>query len=648
MSRTRAAALAALAVVVVAAVAWWAFQRAVDRRFDEIAGRGDPPLAVALERVHVSAERTLTASEPGVTEHLHLSDVRAILPTPSGTWIGTTGGLRLRSGDRETVYTARSGLLRSAVVGLAPLGDALVVAHPEGGLSVIRGTLVRTVSRPDLVCTSVAASAEGILVGTADQGLLLWDGEALSPMTIAGGDDDSAWEIVPRITAVTCDAAGRIWVATFDQGVALRDDEGWRLLGVADGLADPFVTSVAAGTRDNEPVVLVGTQVGATLHHLDRVQAVGLHHEHVAALAAGDEVWLAGTFGGGLALFESGDWGQITTPDLPSEYVQAVAVDDRGRLWIGTRDGLVLRDEGRWRVLDAPEGPPGPCITAITVVPGGEHPALWAGTFERGVGRLLNGIWTRFGPESGLPSLEINALTVHRGVLWVGTNAGAAWYSEGLFHDHPRLAAIRGDAVTALLSDGDALWLGTNRGAVRLSAEGDVARIGVRDGLVNAHVYALARAPGALWAGTLGGISGLRPDGGVAPLDTPTVVAGPGALSGNWVNALLSRGDELYVGSYGGGVDRRAGGTWAHPFPGPGETLEINPGAATWVEDRAVFGTLDRGLLVVDADGDDGRTLDAELGLGAASVTAVHFDGADLWIGTTAGMSRVPASQIAQ
>jgi ligand-binding sensor domain-containing protein len=648
MSRTRAAALAALAVVVLAAVAWWALQRAVDRRFDEIVDRGDAPQAAALERVQVSAERTLTASEPGTTEHLHLSDIRSILPTPSGTWIGTTGGLRLRSGDRETIYTARSGLLRNAVAGLAPLGDALVVAHPEGGLSVIRGALVRTVSRPDLVCTSVAASSEGVLVGTADQGLLLWDGEALSPMTIAGGDDDDAWEIVPRITAVTCDTAGRIWVATFDQGVALRDDEGWHLLGVADGLADPFVTSVAAGTRDDDPVVLVGTQVGATLHHLDRVQAVGLHHEHVAALAAGDEVLLAGTFGGGLALFESGDWVQITTPDLPSEYVQAVAVDDRSRLWIGTRDGLVLRDEGRWRVLAAPAGPPGPCITAITAVPGGGQPALWAGTFERGVGRLLDGIWARFGSESGLPSPEINALAVHRGVLWVGTNAGAAWFSEGLFHDHPRLAAMRGDAVTALLSDGDALWLGTNRGVVRLSAEGDVARIGVRDGLVNSHVYALARAPGALWAGTLGGISGLRPDGGVAPLDTPTVVAGPGALSGNWVNALLSRGDELYVGSYGGGVDRRAAGTWTHPFPGAGETLEINPGAAAWVEDRAVFGTLDRGLLVVDADGDDGRTLDAELGLGAASVTAVHFDGAELWIGTTAGILRVPASQIAQ
>lgn len=648
MPRVRMAALAALAVVAIAALTFWAFQRSVERRVDEIGARGDLPETATLDRVHIGAERSLTPVEPGTSEHLHLSDVRSILPTPSGTWIGTTGGLRLRSGDRETIYTARSGLLRSAVTGLAPLGDSLVAAHPEGGLSVIRGSLVRTVSGADLVCTSVAAVEGGVLVGTADQGLLRWDGATLSPVPISGGQDEGAWELVPRITDVACDAAGRIWVGTFDQGVALHDDEGWRLLGVADGLADHFVTSVAAGIRDGEPAVLVGTQVGATLHHLDRVQPVGLHHDHVSALAVDDEVLLAGTFGGGLALFESGDWRPITTPDLPSDHVQAVAVDDRGRLWIGTREGLVVREEGRWRALAGSAGPPGPCITAITVAPGGDVPAVWAGTFERGVGRLLDGVWTPYGRESGLPSLEINALAVHRGVLWVGTNAGAAWFSEGVFREHPRLAGLRGDAVTALLSDGEALWLGTNRGVVRLSAAGDVARVGVRDGLVNAHVYALASTPDALWAGTLGGISGLRPDGSVAPLDTPTVVAGPGGLSGNWVNALLSRDEELWVGTYGGGVDRRSGGTWSHPFPGVGETLEINPGAGTWVDDRAVFGTLTHGLLVVDADGEGARTLDVELGLGAASVTAVHFDGADLWIGTTAGLVRVPAAQVVQ
>ncbi len=646
MSRNARFALAAVAVVVAVAALWWAFRAGVQRRVAEVTGREETPVGEELQRVRIGGERALTPAQPGEAEHLCLRDVRAVLPAPAGAWVGTTDGLRRIEGERETVYTARSGLLRSAVSALAAHGDSVVVVHPEGGFSVIRGTLVRTVARRDLVCTAAASSDGGVLLGTADQGLLLWDGDALRPVPIAGGLEEERWELTPKITSVAVDTADRIWVGTFDQGVALRDHEGWRLLGTADGIADPFVTAVAAGVRDGEPAVLVGTQVGASLHHLDRARRVGLHHEHVAAAAVGDEVLLAGTFGGGLALFEGGDWGPVTTPDLPSPHVQAVAVDDRGRLWIGSRDGLVRRDDDGWAGLAAAPGPPGPKITTITSATTGGDPAIWVGTFERGVGRLLDGAWTGYDAADGLPSLEINALTFHNGVLWVGTNAGAAWFSEGRFREHPRLADLGQDAVTALLSDGDALWIGTSRGVARLSADGELSRVGVRDGLVNAHVYALGRSPEALWAGTLGGISGLRPDGRAAPLDTPTVVAAPGGLSNNWVNAVLTRGDDVLVGSYGGGVDRRRDGDWDRVYPDAGEDLEINPGAGAWIEDRAVFGTLDRGVLVLDGDAGAGRTLDAEIGLGAASVTAVHFDGTDLWVGTTAGMVRVGPEQI--
>lgn len=648
MSRNRMLALAAFVALVAGLTAWWVFRSSVQRRVAEVTGREDVEVEEALDRVRIGAERALTPIRPGEAEHLCLRDVRAVLPTPTGVWVGTTDGLRRLQGERETVYTSRSGLLRSGVAAIVERGDSIVVVHPEGGLSVIRGTLVRTVARDDLVCTAAAGAADGVLIGTAEQGLLRWDGAALRGVPIAGGAEDDRWELIPKITSVAVDEAERVWVGTFDQGVALRDHEGWRLLGVADGLADPFVTAVATGVRDGEPAVLVGTQVGATLHHLDRTQHVGLHHEHVAAMAFGDEVMLVGTFGGGLSLYENDDWSPVTTPDLPSPHVQSVAADDRGRLWIGTRDGLVRRDDDGWQWMPGVGGPPGPKITAITSAASGGDPAIWVGTFERGVGRLQDGSWIAYGQEHGLPSLEINALTFHNGVLWVGTNAGAAWFSEGRFRDHPRLADLGPDAVTALLSDGDALWLATSRGVARLSGDGELTRLGVRDGLVNAHVYALGRSADALWAGTLGGISGLRPDGRAAPLDTPTVVAGPGGLSNNWVNAVITRGDEVLVGSYGGGVDRRHEGEWKHLFPAPGEELEINPGAGAWIGDRAVFGTLDRGLLVIDTETGNGRTLDAEIGLGAASVTAVYFDGEQAWVGTTAGIVTVPAEQILQ
>ena len=61
------------------AVAWWAFDRAVQRRVEEVVGGGTETVVQDLAQVHISAERTLTPIQPGETEHLCLGDVRRLL-----------------------------------------------------------------------------------------------------------------------------------------------------------------------------------------------------------------------------------------------------------------------------------------------------------------------------------------------------------------------------------------------------------------------------------------------------------------------------------------------------------------------------------------------------------------------------------------
>jgi ligand-binding sensor domain-containing protein len=647
--RQRILALAAVAVCGGLVVAW-SFHRSVERRKDSLAGDGATPEAgEGLRGMLRGTEQGLEPLVPGGDEHLHLHDVRAVLSRPGETWIGTAGGLRVLPDDGgERIYGARSGLLRNDVAGLASDGRTIVVAHPEAGLSLVRGDRVRTLAHPDLVPTAVLATDDGFMVGTADSGLWLLRGDDLVEVPIAGEADAGPWSLDrPRITALAFDREARLWVGTFDRGLAVREDGAWSLVGTDDGLADPFVTSIAVGRHGDRARVLVGTQVGMTVFDGDRWEIFGLEqglpHDHVMAVAVpadeADDALAVGTFGGGVGLFEGGQWHTVREPDLPSPHVQVVRYDERGRLWIGTRDGLVVRHDGLWESREAVAGPPGPRVTALESTPDGQ--GLWAGTFERGLGLWLDGDWRRFGTDDGLPSAEINALELHRGVLWVATNAGVAWFGDDVFHEHPRLADLGGIAVTALFSDGDALWFGSSRGVVRLGGGGEARVLGVRDGLVNAHVYALALARGWTWAGTLGGLSGLATDGTPRPLDGPRVVAGPQGLASNWVNALLARDDTLWVGTYGGGVDRLDDDGWQHVVPEAGETLEINPGAACWAGERAVFGTLDQGLLVLDEPGVSGHVLDRDLGLASPSVTALHTVDGDLWIGSNAGLQRV-------
>ena len=649
-----AIALTALVALGLAAVAMRLVRDARSRV--EEAAAGDPQVAVGegWTGVRTRGDVALAPTGAGEGEFPSLRDVRAVLAREEGTWLGTTGGLVFvgRGGGAPRIHTARGGLLRNDVIALAATADTVPVAHPEEGLSLIRGDRVRTVSHPDLVPTALAAGEGGTFVGTADRGLLWLTDEGLFPVPIAGETREGAWALGEvRVTSLAVEPVrGELWVGTFDRGVALRSGGEWSLLGTGDGLADPFVTSLALEWTERGTRALVGTQTGLSILEGEKAprivgRAEGLPDDHVAAVALGEGRMAVGTYGGGLALFEGEGWSSVGSPDLPSPYAQAVAFDGRGGLWIGTRDGAVVRSQDRWTAVELADGPPGARITALATTRGAGESELWAGTFERGLGRWSGGAWTHLGEAEGLPSGEINALTVHRGVLWVATNAGAAYLADGSFRLHPRLDALRSAAVMALHSDGDALWLGTGDGTVRLAADGSVVRHRVRDGLVNGHVYALARQGDRVWAGTLGGLSGLPADGARDPAGTPAVRSGPGGLSHGWVNALVAAPDRLWAGTYGGGVDRYDGATWARVHPAGDATLEINPGAGCLLGGTPLFGTLDQGLLVVDGDG-GAHTLRADLGLPSPAVTALHADGERLWIGTAAGLVSVEAGAV--
>jgi len=609
---------------------------------------------VAWSGLRVGPEVQLTPVEPGAGEHPCLRDVRAIVAGDGGAWLATTGGLVAvgpDGGDRR-IYTARSGLLRNDVAGLAVEGEVLAAVHPEEGITLIRGDRVRSLSHPDLVPTSVTAGAGGFHVGTADRGLLWLAGETLYTVEIAGETESGPWALeAPRVTALAVDpGTGDLWVGTFDRGVAVRREGEWELLGTTDGLADLFVTSLAVERTSDATRVLVGTQTGLTLFEAGRTRILGrvegLPDDHVAAVAASEGRMAVGTYGGGLGLYEGEGWSTAGRPDLPSDYVQAVTFDGRGGLWIGTRAGAVRRGMEGWTPVELPPGPPGPRITALLSDPGPGAGAVWAGTFDNGLGRWSEESWTTLGEDDGLPSREINALALHRDTLWVGTNAGAAYFADPGFHEHPRLAALDGIAVTALTSDGEALWLGTSRGVYRLSASGQVSHLGVRDGLVNGHVYALARHGDRMWIGTLGGLSGVPADGTRDPAGTLTVHSGPGGLAHAWVNALVTGPERLHAGTYGGGVDLLRGQGWEHLFPDAGETLEVNPGAGVRLGETVLFGTLDRGVLVLPDKGAGGRLLREDLGLPSPSVTALHLAGDQLWIGTAAGLVTVDPSTV--
>src|SRR5262249_26928121 len=148
---------------------------------------------------------------------------------------------------------------------------------------------------------------------------------------------------------------------------------------------------------------------------------------------------------------------------LANHRVSSLAEDRSGRLWIGTFDGLVCRDGGRFVRYTTKDGLPHDIVTALLEDHAGR---ILAGTRGGGVARLAG---EPFVPDAGL-------------------------------------AATEGRRVKALVEDASGtLWVGTETGLIGIQ-DGRATVLTVKDGLPHDRILALAVAKdGALWIGTEGG-----------------------------------------------------------------------------------------------------------------------------------------------
>ncbi|MGO1073762.1 ATP-binding protein [Lysobacter sp. CA199] len=239
---------------------------------------------------------------------------------------------------------------------------------------------------------------------------------------------------------------------------------------------------------------------------------------------------------------------------LRDNFVWAVQVDARNRVWVGTaQSGLAMLDidRKRWRYFDRGNTPAltDNTIWSIASTPDG---ALWFGTERGGLYRMAeNGAIVRYMPREGdprsLPSEGVANLSVAPdGTLWISTLAGAARWTG---HDFERVpdGALSSNIVNAITFELDGTaWFGTPHG------------VGVRrpDGRFEA-------APWARFAPKLKVIDVLRRDRtGQYWFDLPQGlgVGGPEAIEVVPLFSTTSQG--LVRPSWSGAYEDREGGLW--------------------------------------------------------------------------------------
>jgi signal transduction histidine kinase/ligand-binding sensor domain-containing protein len=161
--------------------------------------------------------------------------------------------------------------------------------------------------------------------------------------------------------------------------------------------------------------------------------------------------------------------GALKPPPFAMHAVKCIFVDDRGRVWLGRKDGVNCWADGQLREWSSHTGS---ISSPVRCVAEDRQGMIWAGADEGAVYRFENGGFTAVPlPAYGAQQAVYSLLPDPDGSLWIGTaDAGLLHFENGRFTRFTAKDGLPDDLICQILDDGAGnLWLGTHHGICRVS-----------------------------------------------------------------------------------------------------------------------------------------------------------------------------------
>jgi ligand-binding sensor domain-containing protein len=417
--------------------------------------------------------------------------VETIAAGPNAVYVGTPDGVAELQGGRVRRVLER-GVFARAV--MAEPGELYVGQMEGGVLRVGTDAADGKLPRRPIVApgergTEAAKRGELREQDAAPVEQLLRVGDARYEITenaLLRLEPDGEWRSVPGpgsgngapeladrdISAVLQASDGRLWVGYFDRGIDILPAAGGRAVHVEDEKV--FCINRIVENR-REGTIAVATANGLVLFDRDGrerqvlTRSSGLIASHVTDVAVFGDGMVAGTPAGITFLDTSGPHSMYAFEGLANNHVYTLGVSGQG-LMVGTLGGISLVDGGQvrrnlttansgmkanWTTALAPTGAEwlagtyGAGIVRVsadgtvssteatvqgTVVNAGAMASdgrmVLAGTLGRGL-LVGDGTGTRWKTVTvGLPSLNVTALAIANGVVYVGTDNGLVKIAE--------------------------------------------------------------------------------------------------------------------------------------------------------------------------------------------------------------------------
>ncbi len=447
--------------------------------------------------------------------------------------------------------------------------------------------------------------------------------------------------------ALATDSSGRLWIGTHD-GAAYYNGRKWTIVNLPDRTTSNYVQAIHVAS--DGAVWLSANRGQVHRYELGQWQSFdtsdGLASTLVRSIqeTAGEDREPTFWFGTsrGVSKYSRGHWQTFNARNstLPSDYVYDICKSADGTLWVATNRGASRYVDGAFHNVELPQGLRDTVVNKILQAKDG---ALWfAGNGT--VGRYANMNWTLFHAKSTKTTNSVNVLhESSTGDMWVGMQSGIAQIRKGLY---PGASSALEDFVvgTSLENQMDnifsihetrsgVIWFGTLVGLYRY-VPGNWKTLDDRTGLTNTAItYIHETSSGDFLFGTTRGLFQYH-HGVWKRFDERS------GLANNFVKAILTTKDgALWVGTFGGGVQRFSNGRWQYFDEHDGlvdnrvySILESDNGALWFATTRGVS-QLYRG---------NWTTLTTADGLVGNQVMSLYESGdGAMWFGTRSGLSRL-------
>ncbi len=580
----------------------------------------------------------------GLKEGIPQSQITSLAQDREGyLWVGTWGGLARFNGSEFRNFFMQDGLHSSRVQELFAASDGSLWVATAGGVSRWQDHRLEKIDDPavgSVRCLALAEDAQGRIWFGTDNGVaifaqgefqLLHPGATAGPLVydiladregILAAADNGLWRFsgneeprrVPLPPGIACDnlralavTAEGLWLGTFNNGVWLRNDSGWRRASGAVATARSIfqMTVEPSGTlyictngsgifvkrpgqaemehwgndnglpsnvinsalEDHEGNLWIGTYIGGLarlsgMSVINHTEKQGLPSACVFGITPGDSadsLWL-GTMRGAVH-YQTRPLPRVietiqAKDGLDNEWIWKVLRTADGILWLQTDTSLLYRLPGERTIRQLPAAAPYPLIAPWDINLDSQGNLWVCGEWSGGglARRDARGNWRVWNKtQAGQPLTFASRVTRRqRGGVWV-----AVWNKLLVFDGETlsELAAAyplhQAHAISSIFEDGRGrLWVGSDAGLAVLETDGRWRLLNDRPGFDNRHVYFIGEDwQGTIWINTARGVFSFFND---YKMESFTPDDGLAAWETNGNGFFCDRNGEIWIGTVNG------------------------------------------------------------------------------------------------